>query len=452
MQLILLSGGSGKRLWPLSNVARSKQFLPLLQAPDGSLESMVQRVVRQIKEAGLECDITITTNVSQRDYITNQLGRAVDMVTEPQRKGTFPAIALSVAYLSLEKKLPDDETVVVMPCDPYTGMGYFNAIGKMADCVRENAADLVLMGIKPTYPSAKYGYVLADHSTKYYHMVTRFTEKPDAHTAQELIDAGAYWNGGVFAFRLGYMMGIVRRYVEEDTYADILAHFDDLPSRYFDYEVVEKAQSLAMVPFDGFWKDLGTWNTLSEELPVWATGNVIMGAENQNTHVINELPVPVFCDGLKDVIVAAGPDGILVSAKRTSENVKNYVDQLRQRPMYEERRWGIYVVTSMDTFSDGFKSLSKTLTMYPGKSISYQLHRHRDEVWTFVDGEGLLVLDDKVQPVHRGMTVEIPKTHKHGVYALTQLQFVEVQSGDLLEETDIERFPWDWDKYLEEHK
>ena len=165
MQIILLSGGSGKRLWPLSNNARSKQFLPLLERPEGTMESMVQRVVRQIREAKLDASITLATNASQRDIIVNQLGEEIDMVLEPERRDTFPAIALAASYLSLSKGCKDDEVVIIMPCDPYTEAGYFETIRKMAQCVETNVADLVLMGIKPTYPSAKYGYVVGGCKT-----------------------------------------------------------------------------------------------------------------------------------------------------------------------------------------------------------------------------------------------------------------------------------------------
>ena len=150
MQLVLLSGGSGKRLWPLSNNARSKQFLPLLEKADGTMESMVQRVVRQAKEAQLTNDITIATNATQSDIIISQLGDTVSMITEPERRDTFPAIALAASYLKLAKGCSDDEVVVIMPCDPYTEAGYFDTIRQMVACVEANVADLVLMGITPT--------------------------------------------------------------------------------------------------------------------------------------------------------------------------------------------------------------------------------------------------------------------------------------------------------------
>ena len=447
MQIILLSGGSGKRLWPLSNNARSKQFLPLLEKEDGTMESMVQRVVRQVSEAGLTDKITIATNVSQLDIITNQLGDKVDVVTEPERRDTFPAIALAASYLSLKKSCKDDETIVIMPCDPYTESGYFKTIGKMARCVENNVADLVLMGIKPTYPSEKFGYVIpeeegaAGEALK----VKRFTEKPSVEVAEQFLAQGAFWNGGVFAFRLGYMMQIVRKYLACDTFEEIRAAYTSFPKISFDYEVAEKAGSVAVVPFNGEWKDLGTWNTLTDELRKSVIGNAVMGSHCENTHVINELQNPIYVDGLKDIVVAACPDGILVCAKENSEEIKKAVENLTSRPMYEERRWGTYRVLDDSFYADGRHSLTKSITLKQGKNISYQIHHHRSEVWTFVEGNGLFVLDGEVREVKAGDTVVIPVEHYHSIKALTELTFIEVQNGNPLVEEDIERVPWDWD-------
>lgn len=447
IQLILLSGGSGKRLWPLSNDARSKQFLKLLKAPDGTMESMVQRVIRQVREAGLDCEITLATNASQRDIIINQLGDGIGIVTEPERRDTFPAIALSTAWLALEKHCTRDDVVVVMPSDPYTENSYFLAIKEMERLVLADVADLVLMGVKPSCPSSKFGYIVPEedkYASKKWFKVARFTEKPDRAAAESLLTQGAFWNGGVFAFRLGYLLDIVGRYIRTSRFEDLSAHYGDLPKKSFDYEVVEKAKSVAVVPFTGSWKDLGTWDSLSEELSSPIIGNAYLGKDASDTYIINELQIPIFCDGIKDAIVAASPDGILVTSKTASENLKNYVPQFADRPLYEERRWGKYCVMARASYADGYKYLTKTLLLYPGKNISYQVHGHRDEVWTFVDGEGLLVLDGVVRKVSRGDVVHIAKGHKHALRAITELQLVEVQTGDLLEETDITRFPWEW--------
>ena len=446
MQLILLSGGSGKRLWPLSNDARSKQFLPLLASPDGGMESMIQRVVRQIREANLTNNITFATNAVQRDSIINQLGEDVSVVTEPERRDTFPAIALAASYLAKEKKCGNDEIVVVMPCDVYTESRYFVTIGKMVETVKNNVADLVLMGIAPTYPSEKFGYVVPKkaETSEGVKMVERFTEKPNEEKAKQLLEQGAYWNGGVFAFRLGYMMNIVDQYLKTDTFQETHKRYAEFPKISFDYEVAEKAESVAVVPFAGEWKDLGTWNALCEELPSTHIGNVMMGDNNENTHAVNELGIPVFCNGLKDVIVAASPDGIMVCDKQDSEKIKDYANKLITRPMYEERRWGTYRVLDNAKYEDGTRSLTKSIHLNAGKHISYQLHRHRSETWTCVDGEGIFVLDGERRLVKRGDVMNIPLGHHHAIKAITDLTFIEVQIGNPLVEEDIERFEFKW--------
>ena len=445
MQIILLSGGSGKRLWPLSNSTRSKQFLQLLQDPDGKKESMVQRVVRQIGESALEASVSIATSASQRDFIETQLGTTVDVVTEPERRETFPAIALSVSYLVSQKGCSRDEVVVVMPCDTYTEARYFDVVAQMVNLVEQNVANLVLMGVPAKHASADFGYVIPASKDTSYAKVERFIEKPTEKKAQELISQGAYWNGGVFAFRIGYMMDLVNHYVPTDSFTELRERYSELPKISFDYEVAEKAASVAVVPFNGKWKDLGDWNALVRELPKAAMGKVVMGRDAEGSTVINELSLPVVCDGVKNVVVAAGHDGILVCSKESSEYIKQYVDPIHMRPMFEERRWGTYRVLDDSRYADGSHSLTKSITLHPGKYISYQIHHHRTEVWTFVEGEGLFVLDGEVRRVKAGDTVIIPVEHYHSIRAITELTFIEVQMGNPLIEEDIERFDWDWE-------
>ena len=442
MKIILLSGGSGKRLWPLSNSTRSKQFIKLLPSPNAGRESMVQRVVRQLKEAGLGDSITIATSAAQRDVIINQLGEEISVVTEPERRDTFPAIALACSFLAYEENCSADEVVVVMPCDPYTEAGYFRTIMKMADAVIKNSAELVLMGIQPTYPSAKYGYVVPalDGKENGMYKVSRFTEKPDVCTAEKLIAEHAFWNGGVFAFRLGYMTDIINRYTEAGTFAEIRSRYGEFPKISFDYEVAEKATSVAVVPFAGEWKDLGTWNTLTDELDDKMIGNVIMDGTSENTHVINELELPVMCIGTQNLVIAASCDGILISEKAKSESIKTFADKLQHRPMFEERCWGEYKVIDTVEFSDGYKVMTKQLLVKAQKSISCQSHSCHDEVLTFMDGEGWLILDGKETKIGRGDSFYIKKGMRHAVKAITDLRFIEVQSGNLIDEDDTERF------------
>ena len=445
MQLILLSGGSGKRLWPLSNESYSKQFLNLLPTPDGGRESMLQRIVRQINESGLDADVTIATGESQRDVISSQLGRTVEVVTEPERRDTFPAISLACSYLEKEKRRGRDEVVVVMPSDPYTDDGYFNTIKAMAGAVERGMADIVLMGIKPTNVSTKYGYIVPKGGKGELLSVERFTEKPNAVLAKQLIDGGALWNGGVFAFKLGYLTDIVRKYLDAGTFAEVRSRYDALPKMSFDYEVVEKASSIAVVTFNGMWKDLGTWNALSDVLGCKTIGNVKLDANTRNTHVVNSLDIPCVCVGVDNVIVATSPDGILVAGKDSSELIKSYVEDIKSRPMYEERRWGTYKVFDNYVAKDGkCHALTKHLCIKSGNSISYQRHFHRAEVWTFIDGTGKLAIDGKISDVKGGDLVFIKKGQLHAVKAVSDLHIIEVQIGDILTEEDIERFAWEW--------
>ena len=448
MRIILLSGGSGKRLWPLSNDARSKQFLKLLKSPDGGFESMVQRISRQIKESGINTTLTIATSVSQYDSIINQLGQGVDVVTEPERRDTFPAIALSATYLVKEMKCSRDEVVVVMPSDSYVDSGYFEAITKMVKAVESDCANMVLMGIKPTEPSTKFGYIVpkqySDDSD--FVAVDRFTEKPNEEVAIELLKQNAFWNGGVFAFRLGYILDIVDKYVKADSFAEVCSRYTEFPKISFDYEVVEKASSIALVPYSGDWSDLGTWNSLTEKIADNTIGNIVLDENSKNTHVVNELDIPIVCLGVENMIIAASPDGILVSKKESSVNLKSYADKFTARPMYEERRWGTYKVIGQEQFADGGKVLTKLLYLNSGCNISYQYHNNREEIWTFVDGEGLLVLDGEVIEVSRGCVANIKAGQKHSVRAITDLQIIEVQLGIELIEEDIVRLDWNWTK------
>ncbi|MFI3268102.1 MAG: sugar phosphate nucleotidyltransferase [Rikenellaceae bacterium] len=444
MQIILLSGGSGKRLWPLSNDARSKQFLKLLPAPCGGLESMVQRIARQIKESEVEASLTVATSISQLDSIMNQLGKSVDVVTEPERRDTFPAIALSASYLYKEKKCSRDEVVVVMPSDSYVESGYFETIAKMATAVENSTADIVLMGIEPTEPSTKFGYVVPNNKGTEVMTVDRFTEKPTEDIAKELLKQNAFWNGGVFAFRLGYIVDIVEKYIQADTFSEVRSRYIEFPKISFDYEVVEKASSIALVSYSGDWSDLGTWNSLTEKIANENIGNVLSDENTTNTHIVNETNLPIVCLGAEDMIIAASPDGILVSKKEASVNLKSYADKLTARPMYEERRWGTYKIMGLEHFEDGHNALTKMLHIHAGCSISYQYHTQRDEIWTFVGGNGLMVLDGEIIEVSRGYVAHIKAGQRHALKAITDLHVIEVQSGTNFVEQDIIRLDWQW--------
>lgn len=438
MNIILLSGGSGKRLWPLSNEVRSKQFLKILTKEDGSRESMVQRVYRMIKEVDPEATITIATSQSQIPQIKSQLGDNVGISIEPTRRDTFPAIALAASYLK-ENGVNADEPVVVCPVDPYVNIDYFECIKKMSD--EAGKTNLTLMGIEPTYPSEKYGYIIPTSSDPI-SFVKEFKEKPDEEMAKKYIQEGALWNGGVFAFKLSYLLDIACTVLGTDSYDELLQNYSKLQKISFDYAVAEKEKNITVIRFKGDWKDLGTWNTLSEAMMESTTGNAVVDSCD-NTHVINELEIPLVALGIKNAIIAATPDGILVSDKEYSPRLKDYVENAR--PMYERRGWGEYKVLNYRTHQDKQNSLVKELIISPGEHISYQRHFHRMEIWTFIEGTGELIIDDKARKVSRGDTVIIQQGVKHAIKGITELHIIEVQIGDELTEEDIERLEWKWE-------
>lgn len=448
MNIVLLSGGSGKRLWPLSNDVRSKQFLKVLRAPDGQHESMIQRVYRQIREAGLDSPIVVSTTEKQQGVIRQQLGDNVSIVLEPERRDTFPAVSLAAMYLYSRMNVALDETVLVMPIDAYAESSYFQSFRIMDRAVQDDLADMILMGIKPTYPSAKYGYIIPnfDKTEKEFLLVRHFVEKPDENKASILVSQGAYWNGGVFAFRLRWMLDVIHRYMDDAvTYADLHDHYSKLEKISFDYEIVEHCQSLAMLPYAGEWKDLGTWNTLSEVMEEPYAGRVLQGEGMINTHIINELDIPVVALGIQNAVIAATPDGIMVTDKSASVKLKEYVDKIGQRPMFERRPWGSYKVLNYMTHADDMKSLTKHLWVEQGKSLSYQRHQNRDEIWTIVDGSADFLLDGHIRNVHRGDVAYILRGQWHSLRASTNLHMIEVQIGSELSEEDIERKQWAWE-------
>ena len=476
MHIILLSGGSGKRLWPLSNEIRSKQFLKVLKNDAGEPESMVQRVFRQLHAAGIDSDVVVAAGRSQEQALRIQLGASADLVLEPERRDTFPAIALSCAYLADIKQVPLDEVVVVLPVDVFADLEYFTTLLRMEQAVLDNAAQLVLMGIAPDHPSEKFGYILPKAEQDGVYPVRGFVEKPDALRAKALLAEGAYWNGGVFAFRLGYLMAITAKQRADCAFAPMLAQYGTLRKISFDYEVVEKATSIAMVPYRGRWKDLGTWNTLASELAPGCLGKGLIAEPLGDNHIINELDIPIVALGTSDLVIVASPDGILVSDREHSTTLKKHVDGFTAAPRYEEFLWGtarvidslpsVYLVpgtkytgtkstavtgtgeltvpgtksTAVTGIAEltvpGTKSTAVTVDFVPGtRRLNIPAGRATGElvdtkaslVWVAVAGTGILTMDSHESPLSPGVTVSITKGQVHALVSLTDLVILEVQ-------------------------
>ncbi len=423
MNIILLSGGSGKRLWPLSNDIRSKQFIPIFKKEDGTYESMVQRVYRQIRKVDANATITIATSQAQVSSLHNQLGDEVGISVEPCRRDTFPAISLATSYLHDVMGVSKEEAVVVCPVDPYVEEDYFEALKHLAELAATGESNLVLMGMEPTYPSEKYGYILP-LTSNVVSDVSSFKEKPDAKTAEQYIQQGALWNGGVFAYKLGYVLEKAHERIDFTDYEDLYQKYETLQKISFDYAVVEQESKIRVMRFCGSWKDIGTWNTLTEAMQDHTIGNVMLSDTCENVHVLNELDMPILCMGLSDVVVSASPEGILVTDKEQSSYIKPFVDRIHQEIMFAEKSWGYYRVLDVEE-----NSMTIKVTLKPGHRMNYHSHAHRREIWTVLSGEGRAFIDGEVREVRAGNVIYMPAGCKHTVIADTELKMIEEQMG-----------------------
>ena len=435
MNIVLLSGGSGKRLWPLSNDIRSKQFIKIFKTEDGGYESMVQRVYRQIKAVDADATVTIATSKTQVSSIHNQLGEKVGISVEPCRRDTFPAIALATAYLADVQGVSPEESVVVCPVDPYVEDDYFRALKDLGDQAAKGEANLVLMGIEPTYPSEKYGYIIPADGAEV-SKVSTFKEKPDAATAQKYIEQGALWNGGVFAYKLKYVLDKAHELIDFTDYQDLFDKYDTLTKISFDYAVVEKEKEIQVMRFAGEWKDLGTWNTLTEAMGEHVVGEGMMNDTCKNVHIVNELDVPVLAMGLNDVVISASPEGILVSDKEQSSYIKPFVDKINQQIMFAEKSWGSFRVLDVEDASMTIK-----VTLNPGHSMNYHSHKNRNEVWVVISGTGRTIVDGMEQKVHAGDVITMQAGCRHTVFADGELQLIEVQLGKEISVHDKQKYP-----------
>jgi len=430
MNIVLLSGGSGKRLWPLSNDVRSKQFIKIFRNGEG-YESMVQRVYRQIRDVDPEAVVTIATSKSQVSAIHNQLGPEVGISVEPCRRDTFPAIALATAYLHEKMGIASDEAVVICPVDPYVEEGYFQCLQDMYETARSGKENLVLMGIEPDGPSEKYGYIKPEAGGGF-----AFTEKPTEEKAREYIAAGALWNGGVFAYRLKYVMEKSRELLGTTEYQELYDHYAELKKISFDYAVVEQEKSIAVLRYRGVWKDIGTWNTLAETMEEPTVGNAVIGDRCENVHIVNELDIPVLAMGMKDTVIAASPDGILVASAETADRIKPYVDTISRQIMFAEKSWGNYLVIDAED-----SSLTIKANLKPMQRMNYHSHERRDEVWTIISGFGKAVIDGEETTVAPGDVIRMNAGQKHTIIAGEQgLQLIEVQLGKDISVSDKKKY------------
>jgi mannose-1-phosphate guanylyltransferase len=422
VRVVLLSGGSGKRLWPLSNDSRSKQFLKVLKKSENELESMIQRVKRQLENVNLINSTVVTTSLNQVDMVKSQLGLDIPVIAEPSRRDTFAAIALASSYLYSVEKVSKDEVITVLPVDPFVEDSFFNKVKELENLFSNTSTDLGLIGIKPTYPSSKYGYIVPSSEDNNVVSVESFKEKPKEQEAELLIQKNSLWNGGVFAFKLGYLLDILTNYNLPLNYNQLLSDFEKIPKNSFDYEVVERARNIKALSYKGSWKDLGTWNTLTEEMSTSVIGKARLSEDSVNTHIVNELDVPITAIGVKDIVVAASPDGILVTDKAKSPRLKEYIPTSEQ-PMYIERLSGEYRI--IDSNSDSSNKTAK-LSLYQGYKLEDFNEDNSVKNYVVLSGEVQFIEGQVNSFVRRGESYLISVRGHYSITAISDTELIEI--------------------------
>jgi mannose-1-phosphate guanylyltransferase len=433
MNIILLSGGSGKKLWPLSNDVRSKQFIQIFDSPSGKTESMIQRICRQIREIDSEAKITVATSKSQASTVINQLGKDVYLSPEPMRKNTFPAVILAMEYLVDVKGFSPKEPVAICPVDLYVDGSFFNDVKNMYERTSKETG-IHLLGAKPTDAGTQYGYILPENNeieTK----VKGFYEKPNEHQAIELIGNGALWNAGVFAFRMEELLDIAHQMYSFKGYDDLYNQYESLSKNSID-DIIEKNLNLIHV-IRSFChlEDLGTWEELAEATQQKVIGNAVVSETCKDVNIINDMDVPIIVSGMNGVVIAASQQGILVKKKAEKEDISQYVDRISQKVMFAEKSWGsLKVLDVSDT------SMTLHIHVIAGRRMAYHSHEHRDEMWTILSGRGRTVVDGMEQLVREGDVITMSMGCRHTIIADTDLELIEIQRGSLISVNDKQKF------------
>lgn len=457
MKAIIMAGGSGTRLWPLSRSNYPKQFLKL----NGMDRSIFQlTMLRCLRFAGIE-DIYIVTNKDYRFLISGQIEelgyRSVDenILLEPVGRNTLPAIYFGVK--AIQRK--GDDVAAVFSSDHLIGdtekfLSYIRSGESLTDRY------LLTFGIKPSFPETGYGYIKPGEPCPPGFKVAEFKEKPDFETAEKYVEAGYLWNCGIFMFRTDVFEEEVRRLcpdVYEAFRSDTIEEsFGKVPKISVDYGVMEKSDKVAVIGIDVPWNDLGSFATFYDEYDTKKDehGNVTFGDDilinAENNMIYSEGKKAIAVIGVKDLVVVDQDDALLICHKDETQLVKNAVDELKarndQRAYFhrtEYRPWGSFTI-----LEEGGHYKIKRLTVLPGKQLSYQMHYHRSEHWIVVNGTANVTVDGEIKLVKSGESIFVEAGRKHRLAnpGKLLLEVIEVQSGAYLGEDDIVRFEDDFNR------
>ncbi|MGH1444168.1 MAG: sugar phosphate nucleotidyltransferase, partial [Exiguobacterium profundum] len=302
---------------------------------------------------------------------------------------------------------------------------FFEYFPQVDEAVQASDDALHLIGVTPLHPTSKYGYIVPDETAQV-SSVRLFQEKPTVDVAEQLIGQGALWNCGIFACKLHLLLDELSERNLPTTYSDLTSRYDELEKTSFDYAVVEHAESVFVHRYNGDWKDLGTWNTLTEEMTSTTHGQVEL-FESTNTHVINELNLPLIGIGLEDLVVAVNADGILVSKKEATPQLKDYLASSDDYPKFKWKRWGQSEVIHHETLADGHHSVTRRMLVQAGKELSYHYHEETDTIWTMLQGSATVTIDGETFEVKPTDVISIQRGAAHTLKAQEDVVFIEVQ-------------------------
>lgn len=449
MKIIILAGGGGTRLFPLSRDCYPKQFLHVIDN-----KSLLAQTIERFLGLVEAKDIIIVTNERYIFHVQAELktinAQEAHIITEPMGKNTAPAIALAQSYCQDILQCDDDEILFVSPSDHLIKPidAFQDLIRDAQDVARDN---IVTLGIKPTKPEIGYGYIEAEKNSDLAKKVISFKEKPDLATAKEYIASGNYyWNGGMFMFSIATMQAELTKYmpaiidITQNGYQYTVDNFVNMPDISIDYAVAEKSQKMMMIPMENiYWNDIGSFDAIAEVLSD-KDKNVFKGdilAENcTDTMIIGDNRLIAGID-LENLMIIDTPDALLVAKKGESQKVKNIVNKLKQNKRKEAkenvtmyRSWGKYTLL---TESEGYRV--RKIEMDPGASLTMQMHYHRSEHWTVISGTGKTIINDRESIFTENQSTYIPMGVKHKLSnpGKIPLIIIEVQSGKYIDEDDI---------------
>jgi len=454
MKVLILAGGSGTRLWPASREAYPKQFLKL-----GGEKSLLQQTLERLLNIASPKDILLLTN-EQYEFLVlsdvNEVSKDLDdnILLEPTRRNTAPAIALGMKYCLEKLRISPEEVLFVCPSDHI-----IKPVEKFVEYVKlaENVARqgyIVAFGIKPLYPETGYGYIkITGKDLGGYYLVERFTEKPNLETAKRFLSEGNYfWNSGMFVFTIETMIEELRLCAPEiyqlfnQPLDDMIANFQKMPDISIDYAVMEKSKKVVAIPMDIYWSDIGSWDSLYDALDKDEKANVILGdvlaKDTESCLVIGNKRLIATVD-LKDLIIVETNDAILIAKRGSAQKVKHVVEELKRKKRIEVfehrtvyRPWG--ECTSLE---EGPRYKIKRIVVKPGASTDLQIHLHWNKHWIVAKGSAKVTIGDRVMYVHENESVYVPKSTPHRLENPDKipLEIIEIQNGKYIEEDYIVR-------------